>query len=117
MPVQSTAPPLCQRFYSSLLPCAIARSCSGTCDSTRDAYTCGDAGFECKDANATDFGQCPLYNPDQRARVGNGICDLTGASVAQRLDTASCDWDGGDWCVEWVGGWIDALAVHMHARG
>ena len=78
--------------------CGPITSCASTCDGT-DAYACGEAGFDCSDVNATDFGICPPFNADLRARVGNGVCDLTGATLNQRLNVARCNWDGGDWCV------------------
>ncbi len=81
-----------------LLLLLLIASCASTCDTRTDAYACGEGpGFDCWDVNASDYGQCPPFDPDRRARVGNGICDLTGATVGHRLNNARCGWDGGDW--------------------
>ena len=68
--------------------------CNTTCSD--GDYICGSSGFNCRDPNATDYhnNQCTAAGES----VGDGYCDINSFDNDNHLNTALCNWDGGDCC-------------------
>lgn len=72
--------------------------CASTCNDTVP-FVCGvESPLQCLDPTSPDHLDCPADDIRNRAGLGNGICDLTGASWDLELNTAVCNWDNGDCC-------------------
>ena len=67
--------------------------CQDTCES--GSYTCGSIGFQCLDPDSSTYAACPAMNSTQ---YGDGYCDQYTYDLDAHLNSANCQWDGGDCC-------------------
>ena len=67
--------------------------CESTCVSA--TYSCGVASFVCLNTEASSYDACPASSS---SLWGDGFCDQWVGLLSADLNTASCNWDGGDCC-------------------
>ena len=68
--------------------------CTDTCTDS-NSYQCGTAGHHCLDPESSDYNSCPGINSTD---YGNGFCDQYALDLSSHLNSAKCNWDGGDCC-------------------